>query len=97
MDRVEAHVRGAETPPRDAITRAFWGACHGGQRRAAEYLFARGADINWIGHGGMTPLDVGRGEDAERLVGRTAAADLVSWLQAQGAKSADDLRQRAGS
>lgn len=58
----------------------------------AEYLFARGADINWIGHGGMTPLDVARRDDAERLVGRTVDADLVGWLQAQGAKSADELR-----
>jgi uncharacterized protein len=90
MDRVEAHFRSAETPPREAITRAFWSACHGGQRPAAEYLLARGADINWIGHGGITPLDVARRDDAERLVGRAAAADLVTWLQADGAKSADD-------
>jgi ankyrin repeat protein len=92
MDRVEALFRSAETPTPEAITHAFWGACHGGQRRVAEYLLGRGADINWIGHGGMTPLDVARRDDAERLVGRTAAADLVSWLQAQGAKSADELR-----
>jgi uncharacterized protein len=92
MDRVESYFRTGETPAPDAITRAFWGACHGGQRRVAEYLLARGADINWIGHAGMTPLDVARREDAERLVGRTAAADLVSWLQAQGAKAAGELR-----
>jgi ankyrin repeat protein len=92
MDRVEVHLRSPETPTRDAITRAFWGACHGGQRRAAEYLLARGANINWIGHGDMTPLDVARREDARRLVGHTAAADLVSWLEAQGAKAADELR-----
>jgi ankyrin repeat protein len=92
MDRVEAHFTSTETPTSDAITRAFWGACHGGQRQAAEYLLARGADINWIGHGGTTPLDIARREDAERLVGRTAAANLISWLQARGAKSADELR-----
>jgi hypothetical protein len=92
MDRVEAYFRNREMPVGEAITRAFWGACHGGQRRVAEYLLSRGAEINWIGHGGMTPLDVSRREDAERLVGRTVAADLVGWLQAQGAKSADGLR-----
>jgi ankyrin repeat protein len=92
LDRVEAHFNSAATPSREAITRAFWGACHGGQRRAAEYLLARGADINWIGHGDMTPLDVALREDAGRLVGHTAAADLVNWLQARGAKSADELR-----
>lgn len=92
MDRVEAYFRSAETPAPDAITHAFWGACHGGQRRVAEYLLARGADINWIGHGGMAPLDVASREDAERLAGRTAAEDLVRWLQAQGAKPAEQLR-----
>lgn len=92
IDRVEAHFRNREMATGEAITRAFWGACHGGQRRVAEYLLARGAEINWVGHGGMTPLDVARREDAERLVGRTVAADLVGWLQAQGAKSADELR-----
>lgn len=92
LDRVEAHCTSAQAPTPDAITRAFWGACHGGQREAAEYLLARGADINWIGHGGMTPLDIARREDAERLVGRTAAAHLVNWLRAQGAKAADELR-----
>jgi uncharacterized protein len=92
IDRVEARFSDADTPTRDAITRGFWGACHGGQELVAEYLLARGADINWVGHGGMTPLDVARREDAERLVGRTAATDLVSWLQLRGAKTADDMR-----
>lgn len=88
IDRVEAHFRNGETPTADAITRAFWGACHGGQRRVAEYLLASGADINWVGHGDMTPLDVARREDAERLVGHAAADDLVQWLTTQGARSA---------
>jgi ankyrin repeat protein len=92
VDRVEAYFGGIDQPTRDAVTRAFWGACHGGQRRVAEYLLARGPEINWIGHGGMTPLDVARREDAEKLVGRTAAADLISWLEAQGAKPAEHLR-----
>jgi hypothetical protein len=92
MDRVEAHFEHVQVPTPDAVTRAFWGACHGGQAQAAEYLLARGADINWIGHGGMTPLDVARRDDAGRLVGRTAAAELVSWLVARGARSADQLR-----
>lgn len=92
IDRVEAHFGSREMPTSEAITRAFWGACHGGQRHVAEYLLARGAEINWIGHGGMTALDVACREDAGRLAGRTAAADLVRWLQAQGAKSAGELR-----
>jgi hypothetical protein len=92
MDRVEAYFGGDDAPTPEAITRAFWGACHGGQKRAAEYLHGHGADINWIGHGGMTPLDVARRDDAERLVGRQPAEDLVCWLLAQGAKSAHQLR-----
>jgi uncharacterized protein len=74
------------------VTRAFWGACLGGQRHAAEYLFARGADINWIGHDGMTPLDVARRGDAEALAGQTAVAELVSWLLDHGAEPASALK-----
>jgi hypothetical protein len=35
---------------------AFWCACHGGQLTTAELLLERGADINWIGFDGLTPL-----------------------------------------
>ena len=93
MDRVEEHFASTETPTTDAITRAFWGACHGGQRRVAKYLLARGARINWIGHGGMTPLDIARRDDAQRLVGAVASEEFVRWLQAHGAKSADELER----
>jgi hypothetical protein len=93
IDRVEAHFRIGGTPTADAITGAFWGACHGGQRQVAEFLLARDADINWIGHGGMTPLDIARREDAARLVGRAPADDLVRWLEAQGARSANQHRE----
>jgi ankyrin repeat protein len=91
LDRVEACFTTAPPPTPEAITRAFWGACHGGQRPVAEYLLARGPELNWIGHGGMTPLDVARRDDAERLVGRMVAEDLVGWLCAHGAKSAEEL------
>ena len=39
---------------------AFWCACHGGQFTTAELLLDRGADINWIGFDGLTPLDAAR-------------------------------------
>jgi uncharacterized protein len=91
MDRV-AGCFGADTSPSaEMVTRAFWGACLGGQRQAAEYLRARGADINWIGYDGMTPLDVARRGDAEALVGQAAVAELVSWLLDHGAESAKAL------
>ena len=49
---------GADPPPgNDEIDAASWQACHGGQRRMAEYLLARGADINTVpGYTKETPL-----------------------------------------
>jgi uncharacterized protein len=90
LDRVEAYIA-AHGPTADEITRAFWAACHGGQQRVAAWLLNRGADLNWIGYGGMTPLDVARRDDAAALAGPVAAAQLVDWLLARGAKSAGEL------
>jgi uncharacterized protein len=61
------------------VTEAFWQACHGGQRAAAEYLADRGADLNWVGYDDLTPLDTAR---------RSGADDLATWLQARGGTSA---------
>ncbi|MFC5649470.1 ankyrin repeat domain-containing protein [Paenibacillus solisilvae] len=94
MNAMEAHFAGASlserypwgagsTSPLDAVTIAFWCACHGGQRPPAEYLLKRGADLNWISvWDGMTPLDTAQ---------RSEAADLVQWLRSQGAKPAIEL------
>jgi uncharacterized protein len=71
---------GVVPPPRgDEITNAFWCACHGGQRATAEYLLERGADLNWVGHDGHSPLDAAN---------RSGAAEVVQWLRSRGAKSA---------
>src|SRR2546423_237369 len=40
-----AAILGSDPPARD-VSQAFWHACTGGQRRAAEYLLSRGADLN---------------------------------------------------
>jgi hypothetical protein len=45
LARLEELLEGATT---DEINNAFWHACARGQRRAAELLFTRGADVNWI-------------------------------------------------
>lgn len=66
-------------PPAEEITKAFWCACHGGQRVTAEILLTHGADRDWIGYDHLTPLDAAR---------RSQASELVSWLERQGAKSA---------
>ena len=98
MDRVERHFAGdspsaltpwsprspqPSAPPPDEVTHAFWSACHGGQRQSAEYLLARGADLNWIGYDGLTPIDAAR---------RSEAGALVDWLASRGAKSAKNIK-----
>ena len=83
LDRVEAVFADGPAPDPDAITQSFWSACHGGQRRTAEYLLERGAEINWIGWDDKTPLD---------LVNADSQPDLAGWLRSQGAKHAAELR-----
>lgn len=64
------------------ISQAFWHACAGGQRRAAEYLLAQGADLNWIPHYAEgTPLD------AAGSLG-TRQENVLTWLGEQGASPA---------
>jgi ankyrin repeat protein len=83
MDRLEAYFAGDTPLPPDEINRALWGACHGGQQGAADYLLSRGADLNWIPPWEeKTPLDAAE---------RSGAVDLVEWLSAHGAKSAREI------
>ncbi len=90
MDRMEKyfadgcpparHPWGQSTTSREEVTIAFWCACHGGQRTAAEYLLDRGAELDWISPWDrLTPLDTAR---------RSGAHDVAHWLEAKGAKSA---------
>ncbi|WP_415841286.1 ankyrin repeat domain-containing protein [Paenibacillus alkaliterrae] len=79
---VEERFAGSTFPSPDEITEAFWQACHGGQRGAAEYLLEQGADLDWIGYDGLTPLDTAR---------RSNADELVEWLRDRGANSASEL------
>ena len=69
-------------PSKADVTNAFWHACRGGQRETAEYLLRHGADLNWIGYDHKTPLQAAQESGVEELVG---------WLQANGAKTAQDL------
>jgi hypothetical protein len=80
LDRLEGYFAGAPPDPED-VSRAFWGACHGGQRRCAEYLLDRGADLDWVPPWErLTPRDA---------AARSGADELVWWLRARGARSAD--------
>jgi len=78
MDRVDEYFKAVQPPTPDEITNAFWCACHGGQRAAAEYLLDRGANLNWVGYDKLSPLDAAN---------RSGAAALVQWLRGRGAKS----------
>jgi ankyrin repeat protein len=82
MGRVEECFASDPAPTPDAITNAFWSACHGGQLPAAEYLLDRGAELNWVGYDGLTALDA---------ADRSGSKDLVKWLRYRGARSAKDL------
>jgi ankyrin repeat protein len=80
LDRLAA-ILGSD-PPADDVSQAFWHACTGGQRRAAEYLLSRGADLSWepdYAHG--TPLDATSGLS-------TRQENVISWLRELGARSA---------
>lgn len=74
MREVEAGC--ASRPTSDEITNAFWCACHGGQRETAEYLLKQGADLQWVGYDGLTPIDAAN---------RSRAVDVVAWLRSLGA------------
>ncbi len=66
----------ADGPSRSDITNAFWWACHGGRREAAERMLDAGADLGWVGHDDLTPLGAAE---------RSGAHELAGWLREQGA------------
>lgn len=82
LERMEQLV-GERPEASGEVSQAFWHACAGGQRRAAEYLLARGADLNWIPeYAEGTPLD-----SATSL--GTRHENVITWLRERGATSAN--------
>ena len=66
----------------EEISQAFWHACAGGQRRAAERLLHAGADLNWVpDYADGTPLDTAAGLGTQQQ-------NVIEWLQSKGAQSA---------
>jgi uncharacterized protein len=80
LGRLE-EVLGSNPPP-EQVSQAFWHACAAGQRRAAEYLLLRGADLNWEpDYAQGTPLDAASGLG-------TRQENVISWLRGLGARPA---------
>jgi ankyrin repeat protein len=76
-----AELLAAGPPPAAGdLNEAFWQACRGGQRRMAEYLLARGADINAAPDyaAGRTPLQAAAEVDTRHQA-------VISWLREHGA------------
>ncbi len=83
LERLEELLAtGAECTP-EKVPQAFWHACAGGQRRTAELLRDRGADLCWEpDYAQGTPLDAARGRGTRR-------ENLIGWLNSQGAPSSE--------
>src|ERR1700722_871957 len=80
LGRLEALL--GRDPSAEDVSQAFWHACTGSQRRAAEYLLSRGADLNWEpDYARGTPLDSADGLG-------TRQENVISWLRELGARSA---------
>jgi uncharacterized protein len=84
LGRLEELLAVDPPPTQGDVDNAFWQACHGGQRRAAERLLAAGADINASPDyaSNKTGLDQAITPDTRRDL-------LASWLREHGASSVD--------
>jgi hypothetical protein len=86
VDRLAGRLSSRPSSPRE-LDAWLWAACHGGQQEAAALLLAAGGDrdraSDWDG---LTPLDAAR-RGAES--GTPGCAGVVSWLVAQGARTAE--------
>lgn len=80
LDRLEELLRPGTD--HEQISQAFWHACAGGQRRAAERLFSAGADLTWVpDYAEGTALDAATGLG-------TRQQNVIEWLRSKGARAA---------
>ncbi len=78
--RVDEFLSAEPAPSQEDMDEAFWQACHGGQRRMAEYLLDRGANIDATpDYSDSLPVQVAGQPDTMRSA-------LVSWLKERGAR-----------
>jgi uncharacterized protein len=86
LDRLEELLGGQSNTEPEALSQAFWHACAAGQRRTAELLRNRGADLNWVpDYAKGTPLDAAGGLGTRQNI-------VISWLREQGAQSSEQLK-----
>jgi len=85
LDRVEELLATDPPPTAEDLNNAFFQACSGGQRRAAERLATAGADINASpGYAqGLSPLEQATRPDTRR-------EQLAEWLRVRGESSLHD-------
>jgi hypothetical protein len=70
---------GADPAP-EVVSQAFWHACGAADRRTAEYLLGRGADLAWEpDYASGTALDAATGTGTRR-------ENVVTWLRELGAQ-----------
>lgn len=83
LDRLEELLAGPPEPSPEEVSQACWHACAGAQRRAAERLVDRGADLAWVpDYAQGTALDAARGRGTRR-------DNVIAWLAERGAPSAE--------
>jgi hypothetical protein len=84
LSRLDELLAATPQPTAEDVNEASWQACHGGQRRAAERLFAAGADIN------ASPGYASNQRALDQAVNPDTRRDLLAgWLRELGARSAD--------
>jgi ankyrin repeat protein len=71
LDLMGEHLDAA-TPSDSDLTQALWSACHAGQLDAARWLHELGADADWVGWDGLTPLAVAEAG---------GFTDVADWLR----------------
>jgi uncharacterized protein len=86
LDRLEELLADDSFASPERINQAFWHACAGGQRRAAELLLGRGADMSWVpDYAEGTALDAAHG-------GGTRQNNVIEWLESRGAPSSESSK-----
>ncbi|MGA7205777.1 MAG: hypothetical protein WBX27_14220, partial [Specibacter sp.] len=81
LDRIEELLCEPANSTQEAINQGFWHACAAGQRRAAEHLHERGADLAFTpAYGNGTVLDIAATPGTQR-------SNVIKWIEHMGVRS----------